>query len=303
MLVFAVALAANVPAKLQRAIPDYTSGLQDRVAGAGEVQDRLSPTGSGELSDCPEGAEELQNCGPAPDITGIAGWLNTLTAIPSTSQSLRGRVVLVDFWAYSCINCQRAIPHVVDWYGRYKDSGLTVIGVHTPEYAFERVPGNVAKGAADLGVTYPVALDNSYPTWTNYENRYWPAEYLIDANGVVRHVKFGEGGYDTTERLIRELLVDAKNAALPAPVNAPDMTPTSALTPETYLGVGKEINYARWRDVRRGARHGVRLSEEPACRLVRAARSVAPGLPGRDRSRLRFGDQAQLPGRAGLSRC
>jgi thiol-disulfide isomerase/thioredoxin len=153
-------------------------------------------------------------------------------------------VVLVDFWAYSCINCQRAIPHVVDWYDRYRDSGLSVIGVHTPEYAFERVPGNVAKGAADLGITYPVALDNSYSTWTNYENRYWPAEYLIDANGVVRHVKFGEGGYDDTERLIRELLTEAKDSALPAPVNAPDATPTSALTPETYLGVGKEINYA-----------------------------------------------------------
>lgn len=214
MLVFAVALAANVPAKLQRAIPDYTSGLQDRVATAGEVQDRLSPTAGGELSNCPEGAEVLQNCGAAPEITGITGWLNTPDGAPVDLKSLRGKVVLIDFWAYSCINCQRAIPHVVDWYDRYKDAGLTVIGVHTPEYAFERVPGNVAKGAADLGITYPVALDNSYSTWTNYHNRYWPAEYLIDANGVVRHVKFGEGGYDTTERLIRELLMDAKNAAL-----------------------------------------------------------------------------------------
>ncbi|MFV8242500.1 cytochrome c biogenesis protein CcdA [Mycolicibacterium peregrinum] len=244
MLVFAVALAANVPAKLQRAIPDYTSGLQDRVATADAVRDRLSATGGGALSQCPEGAEELQDCGPAPDIIGIDGWLNTPDGAPVDLKSLRGRVVLIDFWAYSCINCQRAIPHVVDWYGRYRDSGLTVIGVHTPEYAFERVPGNVAKGAADLGITYPVALDNSYSTWTNYENRYWPAEYLTDANGVVRHVKFGEGGYDTTERLIRELLMDAKNTVLPAPVNLPDVTPTSPLTPETYLGVGKEINYA-----------------------------------------------------------
>ncbi|WKG04773.1 cytochrome c biogenesis protein DipZ [Mycolicibacterium sp. HK-90] len=244
MLVFAVALAANVPAKLQRAIPDYTSGLQDRVATAGEVQDRLSPTGGGELSQCVDGVGELQNCGAAPDITGIAQWLNTPDGAPVDLKSLRGKVVLIDFWAYSCINCQRAIPHVVDWYDRYKDSGLAVIGVHTPEYAFERVPGNVARGAADLGITYPVALDNAYSTWTNYENRYWPAEYLIDANGVVRHVKFGEGDYDVTERLIRELLMEAKNTALPAPVNAPDVTPTSVLTPETYLGVGKEINYA-----------------------------------------------------------
>lgn len=244
MLVFAVALAADVPAKLQRAIPDYTSGLQDRVATAGELTDRLGPTGDGELSQCADGAEELQNCGTAPDITGIAQWLNTPGGAPVDLRSLRGQVVLIDFWAYSCINCQRAIPHVVDWYDRYKDSGLTVIGVHTPEYAFERVAGNVAGGAADLGITYPVALDNSYSTWTNYQNRYWPAEYLIDANGVVRHVKFGEGGYDNTERLIRELLMQAKETNLPAPVNAPDVTPTSVLTPETYLGVGKEINYA-----------------------------------------------------------
>ncbi|WP_066901415.1 cytochrome c biogenesis protein DipZ [Mycolicibacterium houstonense] len=244
MLVFAVALAADVPAKLQRAIPDYTSGLQDRVATAGEVAGRLGPAGDGELSQCADGAEELQNCGAAPEITGIAQWLNTPGGAPVDLSSLRGKVVLIDFWAYSCINCQRAIPHVVDWYDRYKDSGLTVIGVHTPEYAFERVPGNVAGGAADLGITYPVALDNSYSTWTNYQNRYWPAEYLIDANGVVRHVKFGEGGYDNTERLIRELLMQAKDTNLPAPVNAPDVTPTSVLTPETYLGVGKEINYA-----------------------------------------------------------
>ncbi|MCV7068490.1 cytochrome c biogenesis protein DipZ [Mycolicibacterium farcinogenes] len=244
MLVFAVALAADVPAKLQRAIPDYTSGLQGRVATAGEVAGRLGPAGDGELSQCADGAEELQNCGAAPEITGIAQWLNTPGGAPVDLRSLRGQVVLIDFWAYSCINCQRAVPHVVDWYDRYKDSGLTVIGVHTPEYAFERVPGNVARGAADLGITYPVALDNSYSTWTNYENRYWPAEYLIDANGVVRHVKFGEGGYDNTERLIRELLMQAKDTNLPAPVNAPDVTPTSVLTPETYLGVGKEINYA-----------------------------------------------------------
>ena len=116
---------------------------------------------------------------------------------------------MIDFWAYSCINCQRAIPHVVDWYNRYHDDGFVVIGVHTPEYAFERVAGNVASGAAALHITYPIALDNDYTTWNNYQNLYWPAEYLIDANGAVRHTKFGEGDYDSTEKLIRELLVDA----------------------------------------------------------------------------------------------
>lgn len=248
MLVFAVALALNLPATLQRAIPDYTSALQDKVAATGEIRDTLSGIvneQNTQLSNCSDGADQLQNCGPAPDITGITGWLNTPGGAPVDIKSLRGRVVLVDFWAYSCINCQRAIPHVVDWYNRYSDAGLTVIGVHTPEYAFERVRSNVESGAADLDITYPVALDNSYSTWTNYQNRYWPAEYLIDANGVVRHIKFGEGDYAETERLIRELLTDANpTVKLPAPTDAPDTTPGSGRTPETYLGVGKEINYA-----------------------------------------------------------
>jgi thiol-disulfide isomerase/thioredoxin len=147
---------------------------------------------------------------------------------------------LIDFWAYSCINCQRAIPHVVDWYNRYKDDGFVVIGVHTPEYAFERVPGNVASGAAALHITYPVALDNDYTTWNNYQNLYWPAEYLIDADGNVRHTKFGEGDYDGTEKLIRELLVDANpDVRLPGATQSADTTPQTKLTPETYLGIGK----------------------------------------------------------------
>ena len=139
---------------------------------------------------------QLQQCGPAPAITGITQWLNTPDGKPIDLASLRGKVVLIDFWAYSCINCQRAIPHVVDWYNRYRGDGFVAIGVHTPEYAFEHVPGNVASGAAGLHIDYPIALDNDYKTWNNYQNLYWPAEYLIDANGTVRHTKFGEGDYD-----------------------------------------------------------------------------------------------------------
>jgi cytochrome c biogenesis protein CcdA/thiol-disulfide isomerase/thioredoxin len=249
MLVFAVALVFNVPAKLQRAIPDYTSGLQDRVVASDEIQEKLNLGGlvndqNRELSNCTNGARELESCGTAPDIKGIAGWLNTPSGAPIDLKSLRGKVVLIDFWAYSCINCQRAIPHVVDWYGKYKDSGLEVIGVHSPEYAFEKVQSNVVSGAADLGITYPVALDNNLSTWTNYRNRYWPAEYLIDANGTVRHIKFGEGDYDVTENLIRQLLTDANpSVELPAPSESVDTTPASGQTPETYLGVGKMVNY------------------------------------------------------------
>ncbi len=245
MILLAAALVFNLPAVLQRAVPDYTAAMQKRL-GANDIRHRLNPGGSpkGRLADCTEGADRLQDCGPAPTLAGITRWLNTPGGAGIDLASLRGRVVLIDFWAYSCINCQRAIPHVVDWYNRYRDDGFVAIGVHTPEYAFERVPDNVAAGAAALHITYPIALDNDYATWNNYQNLYWPAEYLIDAGGAVRHTKFGEGDYDGTEKLIRELLKAANpDVHLPPATNSADTTPQTRLTPETYLGVGKAINY------------------------------------------------------------
>lgn len=253
MILLAVALVFNLPAVLQRAVPDYTAALQNATQkgiGANTIRQKLNASGipRGQLADCTGDfggvAAHLQQCGPAPAITGITEWLNTPGGAPIDMASLRGKVVLVDFWAYSCINCQRAIPHVVDWYNRYRDDGFVAIGVHTPEYAFERVPGNVASGAAALHIDYPVALDNDYATWNSYQNLYWPAEYLIDANGTVRHTKFGEGDYDGTERLIRELLTDANpNVKLPGAGGTVDATPHTRLTPETYLGAGKAVNY------------------------------------------------------------
>ncbi len=256
MIVLAVALVFNLPAVLQRAVPDYTTAMQKGI-GANDIRQKLTPGGGGsgtsqgtsrsQLANCTDGADRLQQCGPAPAVTGITQWLNTPGGAPIDLASLRGKVVLIDFWAYSCINCQRAIPHVVDWYNRYHDDGFVVIGVHTPEYAFERVPANVASGAAALHVTYPIALDNDYATWNSYQDLYWPAEYLIDANGTVRHTKFGEGDYDTGEKLIRELLTDALAAnpgvRLPAPTQSVDTTPQTRLTPETYLGAGRAVNY------------------------------------------------------------
>jgi thiol-disulfide isomerase/thioredoxin len=154
-----------------------------------------------------------------------------------TAAQLRGRVVLVDFWAYSCINCQRAIPHIEAWYTDYQKDGLVVIGVHTPEYAFEHVPGNVAAGVSRLHITYPVALDNDDVTWNNFANEAWPADYLVDSTGEVRFASLGEGAYDSTETLIRGLLSAAHpNVALPSPVDVPDQTPQEATTEETYLG-------------------------------------------------------------------
>ncbi|MDT5258036.1 MAG: hypothetical protein QOD10_3116 [Mycobacterium sp.] len=255
MIVLAVALVFNLPAMLQRAVPDYTTAMQKRI-GANDIRHKLNPGGGssrGQLADCTDGADQLQQCGPAPAVTGITQWLNTPGGAPIDLASLRGKVVLIDFWAYSCINCQRAIGHVVDWYNRYHDDGFVVIGVHTPEYAFERVPGNVASGAAALHITYPVALDNDYATWNSYQNLYWPADYLIDAHGTVRHTKFGEGDYDGTERLIRQLLVDADpNVTLPGATNAVDTTPRTRLTPETYLGVGRGFNYGGTGDYKTG---------------------------------------------------
>jgi cytochrome c biogenesis protein CcdA/thiol-disulfide isomerase/thioredoxin len=249
-ILLAFALVFDLPAALQRAIPDYTSALQHKLGGDDTIREKLNLGGivndqNQQLSNCSNGAPELESCGPAPDIKGITDWLNTPGDKPIDLRSLRGRVVLIDFWAYSCINCQRAIPHVVGWYQAYKNNGFEVIGVHTPEYAFEKVTTNVAAGAADLGITYPVALDNSYSTFTNYRNRYWPAEYLVDAGGTVRHIKFGEGDYAGTEKLIRQLLVDAdRGTRLPPPVDAADNTPAPGLTPETYFGVGKVVNFA-----------------------------------------------------------
>jgi thiol-disulfide isomerase/thioredoxin len=145
--------------------------------------------------------------------------------------------VLVDFWAYSCINCQRAIPHVEAWYSRYAADGLVVVGVHTPEYAFEHVASNVAAGAKRLHMTYPIALDNDYSTWNNFSNDSWPAEYLIDSNGQVRHVSIGEGDYSGSETLIRQLLTAARpGVVLPPASDLPDATPQNPYqTQETYL--------------------------------------------------------------------
>jgi cytochrome c biogenesis protein CcdA/thiol-disulfide isomerase/thioredoxin len=234
----AVALTFNVTDALQRTVPDYTSRLNKALDGPA-VAKQLNPGTSVPLQDCAqEPAQVLQNCGKAGQIAGIQQWLNTPNSAPISEADLAGKVTLVDFWAYSCINCQRAIPHVEAWYSHYHADGLQVIGVHTPEYAFEHVPSNVAAGAKRLHITYPVALDNDYKTWNDFSNDSWPAEYLIDSSGLVRHVAIGEGDYPTTETLIRQLLTAANPAVtLPAATDVPDTTPTNAdQTAETYLG-------------------------------------------------------------------
>jgi cytochrome c biogenesis protein CcdA/thiol-disulfide isomerase/thioredoxin len=177
---------------------------------------------------------KLDNLGKAPELTGINGWLNS----EGTSlEELRGKVVLIDFWTYSCINCIRTLPHVTSWYEKYKDQGFVVIGVHTPEFAFEHKKDNVAEAIKKYNITYPVAQDNDYATWQAYSNRYWPAHYLIDAKGNIRHTHFGEGAYEETEMAIQTLLkeagADVKGTEITEEVEA---VPSSPRTPETYLG-------------------------------------------------------------------
>jgi cytochrome c biogenesis protein CcdA/thiol-disulfide isomerase/thioredoxin len=240
LVAMALAIGLNAFGALERDVPGYTSALQNHIEGSARVRQELgSLTGNGHasLAKCPIGSAGLVNCGEAPGFKGITAWLNTAGGKPLSLASLRGKVVLVDFWTYSCINCQRSLPHVEAWYKTYARDGFVVVGVHTPEFAFEHVVSNVRAEAGQLGVHYPVAIDNNYDTWDAYDNESWPADYLIDANGDVRHIGVGEGDYTGTERLIRQLLADAHpGIALPASTSVPNKTPTGEINPETYIG-------------------------------------------------------------------
>src|SRR6266498_815435 len=182
----------------------------------------------------------LNDYGRAPGFKKISAWINT----PALDlEALRGKVVLIDFWTYSCINCLRTLPYLKDWDARYRSKGLVIVGVHTPEFAFEHDLGNVRKAVDQLHVHYPVALDNKFETWNAYGNQYWPADYLVDQAGHVRDVHFGEGSYDETEHDIR-LLLEAGRESLPSAVRMPDRTPTEQRTPESYLGYSRIAGYA-----------------------------------------------------------
>lgn len=182
---------------------------------------------------------------PAPALAGLTNWINSS---PLTLSSLKGKVVLVDFWTYSCVNCNRALPYVQTWYSTYASKGLVVIGVHTPEFAFEHIASNVQNAVMADGITYPVALDNNYGTWNAFSNNSWPADYLIDKEGNIRYVSLGEGGYDTTEKAIQELL--GLNTALKTPTSTVPVV--SSQTPETYFGTDRESGYSGKPDIASG---------------------------------------------------
>jgi cytochrome c biogenesis protein CcdA/thiol-disulfide isomerase/thioredoxin len=250
LIVMALAIGFNAVSALQRWLPTYTQSLQHLIERNSYVTHQLhsleyANASNGSLSACVSAASQttvngLQSCGIAPEFTGITNWLNTPGNRPLTLAGLRGHVVLVDFWTYSCINCQRTLPHVEAWYAKYHRYGFDVIGVEAPEFAFEHVLSNIAGAAGSLGVRYPIAVDDNLGTWTAYQNNYWPAEYLVGPNGVIRHVAYGDGDYGMTESYIRSLLVSAHpSLALPAPSDLPNLTPTEATNPETYLGTDR----------------------------------------------------------------
>jgi cytochrome c biogenesis protein CcdA/thiol-disulfide isomerase/thioredoxin len=254
-------------AAVLRAFPRYGTGLT-ALEKAAPVQSALKtrePTagkgtgtpGAAGVFSAPETAPAngmLGDYGVAPDFLSNGTWFNTEGISPTTGQtaqggsmpltlqSLRGKVVVVDFWTYSCVNCVRTLPYLKAWYDAYRDKGLVIVGVHTPEFEFEKSTANVARAIRDLGVTWPVVQDNDYAQWMAYANQYWPAHYFIDAKGRVRYFHFGEGEYDVSEKVIQALLKEAGSSvsgivSKPAPA-------LEALTPETYLGYDRARGFA-----------------------------------------------------------
>ena len=246
MVVVAVLMAANLDVRFQNAIASDLPGFLVNPTGGLEkknsVRKQIASVRGGKpgATETPDtGGAPLPRLGAAPEVQGTQEWFNTPGNRSLSLASLRhqNRVVLIDFWTYTCINCIRTLPQLKAWDAKYRDAGLTIIGVHTPEFPFEKDAGNVRDAIAQNGIKYPVAQDNDYATWNAYSNQYWPAHYLIDANGEVRYVHFGEGEYAKTERAIRSLLAEAgEGGDLGGMANAPVVTPTGAATPETYLG-------------------------------------------------------------------
>jgi len=177
----------------------------------------------------------------APELTGITGYIYTEEGVQI--KDFRGKVVLIDFWTYSCINCIRTLPHLVAWDHKYKDKGLVIIGVHTPEFEFEKDTENVRMAAEKYDIEYPIVQDNNYATWSAFRNRYWPRKYLIDADGYIRYDHIGEGGYEETELKIQELLAEINvNIEEMGTTAIPDATPTKPTTPELYAGYAFALN-------------------------------------------------------------
>ena len=229
-------------------------GLIDRIQPSGTMAatgDRTAPPGGGMAMAADPAMPKPSNLpveDVMPPLTGAVEWLNSP---PLTTEGLRGKVVLVDFWTYSCINCLRSLPYLRAWADKYKDQGLVVIGVHAPEFAFERDLDNVRRATKELGITYPVAIDNNYAIWRAFENQYWPAHYFVDAKGRIRYHHFGEGEYEQSETVIQQLLAEAGRSTIAAgfvqaKADGAQLAPDDAdvASPETYLGYDRASHFA-----------------------------------------------------------
>jgi cytochrome c biogenesis protein CcdA/thiol-disulfide isomerase/thioredoxin len=228
VLAVAVLMIYGVDRDLRTRVPEYTKALQafeESAAAQSEIDDLVGTPGLAR-------EERLDDYGAAPDFAAIQEWVNSP---PLTMAGLRGKVILLDFWTYSCINCLRTLPYIRAWHEEYRDDGLVIVGVHTPEFAFEREADNVRRAVRDHQIEYPVALDNDFGTWEAFQNRYWPAKYFVDRRGRLRYVHFGEGDYQESERGIRELLAESSSGPLVSDA-LEDETPSGPQTPETYLG-------------------------------------------------------------------
>lgn len=248
MIVTALAILNNVDRKFQTFIlntfPQYGTGLT-KIEDIKPIQDQLN-----KLHNKPANQQTTQQKAGEPlslpkgqlahELIPGGQWFNS---DPLTLEKLKGKVVLVDFWTYSCINCQRTLPYLRDWWKKYEDKGLVIIGVHAPEFEFEKNPTNVQQAIKDFKLTYPIMQDNDFATWRAYDNHYWPAKYIIDKDGFIRYSHFGEGEYDQTERVIQELLKETGAKGLPTTINNQNYT-NDAKTPETYLGYERMQNFA-----------------------------------------------------------
>jgi cytochrome c biogenesis protein CcdA/thiol-disulfide isomerase/thioredoxin len=247
MVAVAVAMAAELDIRFQTEIADNLPAAivnpTKELEGSDDARERLADvrgeSGDGTIAQAaaaePEG-EGLPVLGRAPEIRGTQQWFNTPAGEPLTLRELRGKVVLIDFWTYSCINCIRTLPYLKAWDKRYRDAGLTIVGLHAPEFPFERDADNVDRAVRQNGIEYPVAQDNDFATWSAYGNQFWPAKYLIDARRQVRYTHFGEGDYDETEQAIRTLLEEAGRDRLGGHAAARSDSAVADATPETYLG-------------------------------------------------------------------
>lgn len=228
------------------AFPNYGTGLtvfenSDSVREA--IAARRPETNGGELftwENAPKNGV-LGDYGKAPPIIAEGPWINSDRAL--SLEDLKGKVVLIDFWTYSCVNCVRTIPHLRSWHEKYAEDGLVIIGVHTPEFPFERNEGNVRRAVQDLDVTWPVVLDNNFAQWNAYHNRYWPAHFFIDSTGTIRYFQFGEGFYEEAEAVIRTLLTEAGSTPEVASGTIPISTETGRRTPEVYLGYERATGF------------------------------------------------------------